>query len=212
MAKVIRDAVEYKINRKLKVGAVIMQWLIRWSAMLLSRCQVGKDGKTGYERRRGRACTTPLASFGESVWYRLMDKNKGRNKFDVKWEEGVWLGHARDTNEMLIGTPTGVVRTYACKRKPEAERWSADAVDAIQGTPSKPNPKKAGLYIPIRVPLERPADEPAEPEHANVRPYQPRRAVITQRELDLYGYTPGCIGCEARRQGAVAKSGHNQAC
>ena len=32
-------------------------------------------------------------------------QNKGRHKFDIKWEEGVWLGHARDTNEMLIGTP-----------------------------------------------------------------------------------------------------------
>ena len=36
MAKVIRDAVEYKLDRKLKVDAVITQWLIRWAAMLLS--------------------------------------------------------------------------------------------------------------------------------------------------------------------------------
>ena len=39
-----------------------------------------------------------------------------------------------------------------------------------------------------------------------------RRRVITQAELDKYGYTPGCPGCLARQQGVVARRGHWESC
>ena len=45
MANVMKDAIESKIQDEIPVDADVMQWLIRWSAMLLSRCQVGQDGK-----------------------------------------------------------------------------------------------------------------------------------------------------------------------
>ena len=32
------------------------------------------------------------------------------------------------------------------------------------------------------------------------------------RELEKYGFTPGCAGCEAKRRGGIAKSGHNENC
>ena len=35
---------------------------------------------------------------------------------------------------------------------------------------------------------------------------------ITQRELDKFGYTVGCPGCEARKRGLIAKTGHNENC
>ena len=70
----------------------------------------------------------PMAVFGEKVWYQPLNKHKGRNKFDIKWESGVWLGHARDSNEMLIGTSMGVIRCYACRRMPETERWDREAI------------------------------------------------------------------------------------
>ena len=101
--------------------------------MLLSRYKVDTEGKTGYEKRRGRRCNTPLAIFGEAVWYKQLEKEKGRQKFDVKWHQGVWLGHSRTTNEALIGTADGVIKAYACKRLPEAERWNAKMVEDMHG-------------------------------------------------------------------------------
>ena len=60
MAKVLKDALEVKLKSKILPDAVVLQWLIRWSAMLLSRYKVGKDGKRGTN-----------AEEGESVQYRL---------------------------------------------------------------------------------------------------------------------------------------------
>ena len=189
-----------------------MQWLIRWSAMVISRYKVGPDGKTAYERRRGRRCMVPLAAIGEKVWFRKLEKNKNRNKFDIKWDEGIWLGHTRNSNEAFIGTPEGTVKAYACKRRPDDEKWDMKAIDAIKGTPYVPIPKGLQTNVPIRVQLPEPEGPPGAAEPSAQRVFQPRRVAITQKELDKYGYSVGCPGCDSKRQGGVAKVGHNENC
>ena len=52
---------------KLQCDDVIIQWMTRWAAMMVSSYMVGKDGRTSYERRRGRTCRAPVATFGESL-------------------------------------------------------------------------------------------------------------------------------------------------
>eukprot|EP00973_Karenia_brevis_P075935 10550128-Karenia_brevis.AAC.1 len=84
---------------------------------------VGKDGRTGYEGRRGRRCNIPAVPFGERVWYKqLREQKERRNKFETEWKEGVWLGHSRNRNEILIGTSDGTVRAYAVRRQEEGKR------------------------------------------------------------------------------------------
>ena len=67
------------------------------------------------------------------------------------WKTGVWLGHARNSNEILIGTGEGVVRAYAVIRRAEGERWDADALRKVRGTPQQPDPNKPGMHIPTRL-------------------------------------------------------------
>ena len=85
---------------------------------MLSRYLVGKDGRTAYERRKGRKCRLPVVPFGETVWYKeIRDGNDRKNKFESEERLGVWLGHTRDTNETLVGTEKGVIRAYAIRRR-----------------------------------------------------------------------------------------------
>ena len=65
--RVLKEQLEDKANTKLQPGDAITAWMIRWAAMLYSRYAVGKDGRTPYERRRGRRCRVPAVSFGERV-------------------------------------------------------------------------------------------------------------------------------------------------
>ena len=43
----------------------------------------------------------------------------GRDKFDVRWREGVWLGIRAESGESIIGTNEGVVKARDFRRKPE---------------------------------------------------------------------------------------------
>ena len=127
--KVLKSQLEENTGVELDGRDNIVQWMIRWSAMLPSRFMVGKDGRTAYERRRGRRCNIPTEVFGEKVWYReLKAKSDNKNNMKTDWHEGLWLGHARDSNEIIIGTRRGVVRAWAIRKKPASEQWDGDLI------------------------------------------------------------------------------------
>ena len=55
-------------------------------------------------------------------------------KFLSEWEEGVWMGHGRDSNEAIFGTRARV-RGHAIKRQ-----WDEDVTKQFQDTPQQPRP------------------------------------------------------------------------
>ena len=62
-----------------------------YAAMLLNICSIGEDGKTAYERRRGKRFKREIPEFAESIWY-LKPGSTGKNKLDERWGDGVYLG------------------------------------------------------------------------------------------------------------------------
>ena len=102
-AKVYKDKIEFAIKEKIPGDAAIMQWMVRWAAMVRSRHKVRKGGETPCERLKGRKCNMVAMPFGESVWYKqLKDKEeRAGNRMESEWQEGVWLGHALSTSDSI---------------------------------------------------------------------------------------------------------------
>ena len=72
---------------------IIVQRMVKWTAMICSRYMVGSDGLTGYGRRRGRKCKIPVVRFGEQIWYKeLKVRIERRDKFDTEWRTGLMVG------------------------------------------------------------------------------------------------------------------------
>ena len=67
LAKVCKDQLEERASVKLQSTDVVLLWMIRRAAMVYSRCKVGEDGKTRYERQKGRKCNLEVVPFGEFV-------------------------------------------------------------------------------------------------------------------------------------------------
>ena len=72
--RVLKQQMEDKADMKINGDEDIVQWMVRWAAMLVSRYLVGKDGKTSYERRKARTCRLVCIPFGETVWYHIVRK------------------------------------------------------------------------------------------------------------------------------------------
>ena len=194
-----------------------MQWLLRWAAMVCSRYKVGVDGKTPYERLKGRRCNLVAIPFGEQVWYKQLkdEDNKGGHKMQSDWMEGVWLGHAHSTSETIIGTKEGAVKAWAVKRRPEEERWSSKSIMEMVGTPSQPDPSKPGASIPIKISILKCEDIPLDEVVYQREQDAPRRVYIKERHLEKYGYTPDCEACRRMRAGGMKTGGarpHSEAC
>merc|ERR1712153_220696 len=150
LIKVYLNQLEEKADVKLQATDPILQWLIRWVAMAYSRYKLGADGKTPYERQKGRKCVLEVVPFRELVRYKqLGETSQERESLESSWFEGVWLGHARGSGEALAGTKDGVVRACTIRRMPEGERWDAEAIIEMQGIPARPTTSMPGLHIPI---------------------------------------------------------------
>ena len=134
--------------------------------------------------------------FGESIWFkRLRDQKRRGGKFDSEWREGIWLGHARSSDEHLIGTDAGVVRAWTVRRKPEEERWQGMAIKALRGSPQQPDPARPGMRIPIEVEFD-PEEEFQEDRVEPCAEDAARQLQIRRWMLEKFGETPGCRGCE----------------
>ena len=211
--RVLKDQIEEKAQMEIHTSDVIVLWMVRWAAIMCSRYLVGSDGRTAYERRKGRRCKLPVVPFGETVWYRKVRDNKERrNKFLSEWEEGLWLGHTKSSNEAVIGTNEGVVRAYAIRRKEEGQRWCAARIRNLQGTPQQPDPSKAGISIPVSVRFDpRGSDDEAIPTQP-LRKEAGRRMRLTERLFDKYGHSEGCGGCQAQVAGMSDRKPHTEEC
>ena len=97
-------------------------------ARAINRYHLGMDGKIAYQRWKGKPFRRDVAEFGECVMY-LKSGTKGRDKFEYRWEHGVWLGVRDESGEIIVGTPDGVVkaRDFKCLGS-SAERWNSESI------------------------------------------------------------------------------------
>ena len=81
---------EDRAGRQLDPQEAIVTFIPEYAAYVLNRLEVGKDGKTAYERARGKKATVVGLEFGEKIFWR---KKKGDKmaKRRSKWAYGIFL-------------------------------------------------------------------------------------------------------------------------
>ena len=201
-ARVLKEQLEDKIQDVLDPGDCIMQWLVRWAALLITLFSVGTDGKSAYERIRGKRCKTEVIRFGEKVRYKQLKGVDSGGTMDSSWHEGVWLGHNRNSSEIIIGTPDGVVAAWAVKRLPVEEQWDAQAVKGMTGTPGATSDNRPTIKVPIQVRFDDRGPEEPDEVRERKREEGPRNIYTRAKDLkDKYGYTVGCEGCMRAKAG-----------
>ena len=89
--RTIKDALEVRMGESLSPESNLVPWLVKHAADTVSRYHKGQDGLTAHRRLRGRDFRVDVCEFGEAVWY-MRPGSIGKDKFDSKWEEGMWIG------------------------------------------------------------------------------------------------------------------------
>ena len=110
----------------------------RHAAWQYTRFHIGQDSTTAYEKIRHTSHQNPILLVGEAVACRRPGGLV--NKLEAAWLEGVWLGRHSKTDEHLIGTPRGMVRSRALTRRVERRRWDTTLLNAMVWDPWKPTP------------------------------------------------------------------------
>ena len=100
--------------------------------VLINIRRIDEDGKTAYERRRGRAWKKALPVFGECIWW-MRPESAGEQKLETRWENGVYLGVRTESTEIIVGNEKGVVKTRTYAARPDGQRWNKEEFETFQG-------------------------------------------------------------------------------
>ncbi len=89
--------------------------MVMRAATVIRKGRKDDEVLTPHRRWKGKEFTGPVPEFGECVMY-LPAASAGKNKFDVRWRDGAWLGIRLESGESVIGTADGVVKARGCRR------------------------------------------------------------------------------------------------
>ena len=145
-----------------------LPWIIEYSAFSLNRFEVGHDGKTAYERLKGKEAKVLGIGFGEMVSWRMKPAPGPLGKLDSLWHDGV----RGKSGEIIVGNKKGVWKTRTVRRKPIEDRWTSSAPECVVGVPwrmSDEDPKVDGERCEITK-LEQPQKESVQSEWSSPVP------------------------------------------
>ena len=90
--RVMKDAIERRWGLKVPIAHPVITWLVEYASLLLNRFEVGRDGKTAYERCKGKPAKTLGIEFGEVILWKRKPSGGALGKLTCMWEDGVYLG------------------------------------------------------------------------------------------------------------------------
>jgi len=201
---------EKKLGESIDVEMPVMSWLVEHCADLQNKYHVHADGRTSWERLKGKKHHGEILEFGQRVLHRLPGKTHG-GLLAARWMPGVWLGKRFTSEEHILGLENGrVVRARAVRSMPPGSMWCKESLAKVIGVPWRPSGE--GQDDGSRIP-EMPRAPVVKPEEPDVGP-KSRAMKIMPKHLVNAGYTPGCPKCRDLQQGtqSIVGRGHTAEC
>ena len=106
-----RTYVGYKVDSK----SIILQWLVRHAADVLSRFAKRDDGGSAWARLGGKECDSPLEQAGETVDFKIVRGVMA--KLEPRWATRTFLGRTDESDEVIVGTTVGVEFARSFRRR-----------------------------------------------------------------------------------------------
>jgi hypothetical protein len=215
--RVLKLALEERIGAKVPASHCIVTFLAEYSAYLLNRLEVGKDGKTAWERSRGKSGNVMGIEFGEKVMFKKKKRDKGA-KIDARWEKGIFVGARPCSGEFWIAMPSGIRKCRSVRRLPIEERWGLDSLAWVKHVPW--HLYRGDSQADGDIPEDNAVEPEALPETSRgnssgivvkMKTLPPRNFQIRKEDAEKHGYSRGCAGCSSWFRG-LGRQPHSEEC
>ena len=237
MVKTILSSLESRWCVRVARDHPVYLWVFEWAADLMTRyAHVGDLGNTAVQLIRGSKSSRNTAQFGEKILYKPLKLSGHRGNMEDTFFDGIFLGMRLRSDEILIGTSRGVVKTRTVRRRVEEEEWDPEFVKSIKGEPRQPVPginsdhvlaaisDRAGVQLEedqldarlaqqdefIDPPEAREVSMPPDRLVTQVRSDTLKRMYVTRGLGKKYGPTRGCPGCAT--VGSHHQASHSDTC
>ena len=192
----IKLHVEEIIGQEIEVDIPAFEWLVEHAADLITRYQTGKDGKTPFQRLRGKNATGEIYTFGSRVMARAAGKTIG-GLMAERWFQAIWLGVRSSSGEHLVAhLAEGTV--FRCRSVQGTGKLATyEELKNIKGRPWAPTGTMSMTQkSAVRTEGGDGVSDGSAPHH-----FIPRSMRFTRAVLEKVGYTEGCSKCRAVARG-----------
>ena len=108
MIRTIRSDIDGRWGEKIDATHSISPWIAEHARFLLTRFEVGRDGKTPYERLKGKSAKVQEMSFAEGILWKRKRVGGSLGKLTCMWKDGICLGVKATTAEFIVENRNGV--------------------------------------------------------------------------------------------------------
>ena len=114
--------------------------------------------------------------------------SKEKDKMESRWESGIWLGMRDESQEVIIGTPSGCIKVRDIKRyASEDDQWDVDRFNSFRGAPWEPTPGSRSCEIKVKIDVPRLREDLRDRLTGDHRSYVARRFRIYASDFDEIG-------------------------
>jgi hypothetical protein len=203
--RVVRLALEKRYKVAIPAEHAFIAWAVEFAGVVLNRLEVGHDGKTAYQRLKGKRVSMPGLEFGEGVLWKPDNRTGALGKLSSSWKAGVYVGVRSKSGEFIIADREGIWKARSVRRRPVDERWDAGNLGLVRNFPWK---TQEGAAVKTEVIHMHPSELAQDPVAAEAIP---RQVYIRANDLHQHGFTSGCRGCTSIIRGRP-RQGHSKAC
>jgi hypothetical protein len=205
--RVVRLALEKRYESEISAHHPILAWAVEYSSIVLNRCEIGHDGRTAYQRLKGKRVLMPGLEFGEAVIWKVDNRTGALGKLSSSWKSGVYIGVRSKSGEFVVVDSGGVWKARSIRRVPAEDRWLRKNLDMIKFLPWKDSDgnRVQSETTVVRLSPEEIARDTATSEVI------PRSMYIKVSDLHEHGFTSGCPGCISIIRGRP-RQGHTRSC
>ena len=157
MLRTLTLCLEEQIGARIPVGHPLLTWLVRHAAWCRTSRIRGSDGRTAYEKARGRAFKTPMVGFAEHCRYKVRAQEKRDDGLPWRWYTGIFVGIDLQTGQYIFYDTSekgGIRHARTLMRLLDPQKWSADLTAKVHVTPWAPYVERA-LEVTFREPVEK---------------------------------------------------------
>ena len=194
MFRALKHDLEGHLGAKIGRKHPLFPWMIQWAGDLITRYNMNTAGRTAVREIRGKEACRPIAKFGEKILYMpLKLASHPVGKADDRFLDGVFVGMRLRSDEILVATENGVVKTRTLRRRPESEQWDREFVGRVRGTPRQPDPHVQSDHVSAAISKRRIEEDLEGPlRHDGPEDAGAPREVTNQAKNNV------CAGCTSR--------------
>ena len=181
MIRTIHSAIEEKLEVKNDETHSVWPWI------LLSRFEVGRDGKTSYERLERKLPKEQGHSLAVGISWKRRRAGGPLGKLTCMWEDGVHWDTKATSGEVIVRNRNGVSAHRKIQKKTARQGWDPSNLEMIVAVPWRKNEDDAkmdgeGLKGEL-VMMDKDHKEKLEMEE---RVPLPKRVYITREGLEVF--------------------------